>query len=603
MIIFLLFGLILTQNCQNGIKRGNKFCACYSGYSGSFCEKLPNVNITTIEKAPVRVDYEKVTDDKSKVKNYLLTIRQKISPTRKQATIVCGKNFNCNYPQSPYWTQSLDDDDDVFQMDMTIFKKYKCKMNEVKYYESPKIDEIIITDPVVATQETKVSPYNSYSQTNNLQYMIVNMTLITYVTYPGYLSNPSLPTINMKSNCKPGDTVCTQTWDLATVCGMINPYPLIMTMNCRTSDPSCISQSLVNMMILYDDACLLQSIPFNLFTYQDMTLKKPKQSYDTGDVIYVNVQLEQCNYQVTEVKVNDKMLISSSIATNYGNSLSYISYPFGFGFIMPSNDEQILTLNAYLTCPDGTSTERTTSITIKSNKEKQVTTFTMFFVTMMIVYALFFLIMIVHIIKRQVYGVFHYILFGFVFAFIICKVVCHAFFIAYLNTSETTLNIFYHGIYSISSCLFLTILSSNIEIIERKVISKKTILSIFSLVSIIFITIHICVTVFDIVVIIFFDHDVYYKTISSIISTIMVIIHLIILGFLLFKATIKNRSLGADLPKLIFAKFILLISASAKITYLSLCIYTTFAIVNLQWIDLFNFIHEISFLCLLPILF
>ena len=603
MILFLLFGIILTQNCQYGIKRGDKFCACYSGYSGAFCENPPTTNITA-EKAPIRVSYENKMDPKtSEVNNYLLTVKQQISPTRKQSTIISGKNFNCNYPQSPYWTQSTDGKDDIFQIDMTVYKKYKCVMNDVKYYESSSINEIVVSNPTLTPQITKISQYNVYSQTDNLAYIVVNTTLTTSSVYPAYLTSPSLGTIDMISNCKPGDTVCKQTWDITTVCGLTNPYSLVMTMNCRASDPSCVSQSLINIMILYNEICLLQKIPFNLFTYEDSLFKKPKNSYSRGDKIYVNVQLEQCNYQITGVQLNDDALLSSYLSTNYGNSLSYTSYSSGFEFIMPSNSRQTLIVNIYITCPDGTSAQRKTSIIIQGNGGKNNVSFTMFFVTMMIVYFLFFLMIVIHMIRRQMRGALHYVLFSFVIAFMISKFICYGFYIGYLYTSQITLIMFYYSIHSIASALFLTIVSLNIEIIEREVISRKTILSIIALISIVFITIHICITIFDLIVIIFFTQDVYYNTISSIIATLMVLVSLIILAYLLFKATSKNRSFGKDLPKLIVAKFILLISAAAKITYLSLCIYASFVIVDLQWIEIFNFIHEITFLCLLPILF
>jgi hypothetical protein len=502
------------MGCINGRARGNKFCSCYSGYSGIHCEIPRNSTKPLVENDKVRTEYKRVGD------SYILRVKQTCSASRKQTTIVSGKNYNCNFPLSTKWNQKVEDNDDVFEIDMKEFKKYRCNINKIQYYESPKLEEIDVDDvSLPPTQTQSISSDYSTSPTNNIKSYLRNMTLTTLSKYPAFLSLPTLPGVVITKDCKRDDDICEQTWNVDSVCGLNNPSSLSFTINCREfSDITCQDQSIGNVMLLYDDICLLRKIGYNVFTYLDPDFKDLRQSFSRGETIYSKVSLERCDYTLKNINLDTIKLMESSAITKDGISVNLRVIDKGFSFTMPKVTDGKLTTEIEVVCADGRYANRVDVTIIKSNMVKDYSTYSMFYISLITFYFLLFLIIFFHWLgrKRTEHRWLIYVFFNSIFAYMICNVIKMAFKLGYFKTLDRLWDVLHECFYTITASLFVVMISLMTEIWERKtMVNKNRCLTILSYVSIVMITLRVMITCFDLIMIIFFDYNSYYRVIFS----------------------------------------------------------------------------------------
>lgn len=622
MFIIFLIALVASQNCQNGLKRGCKACACFSGYSGGQCEIPPPQNLTLIPSATISSEVQANVENSdgsisltsnppltssTKITGYSFTVKQPASPDRKQTTIICGNNINCNYPQSPYWTQSFDGKNDVFSVDMSVFKKYGCSTKNIQYLSSSSVNEINPsnpTDPALSPPQTTQAPVSmTFSQADVVQSKVINMTLQTSIPYPGYLSSPSLPTISIINNCKMGDAMCIQTWDISMICGMSNPYPLMMTINCRTSDPSCQPQSLANMMLMYDNICLLQTIPINIYTFSDMSLSKPKSFYSVGDMVYLSIVSQQCNYQVNNFWLGSNPLIQNFLITNYGYSLNFLYVNNGMGFVMPTITNNDIIIDILLTCSDGSTASRTLRSTIQGNGQVYYSNYAMFYVAIIIFLFICLIIIISHWINRQQKDLISLVFVIIFFSYIASCIITYSLKISYLYSLDTSQNIAYDCFHSVSDMLFLGTVSVILELLVRKLVHRKNSINRYLIISIIFITIHILLTIFDIFIIIFLSYNSYYRAVSHAVTSIMMIIILSLVIYILLKLLFKGLNGRYEIFKASLSIICILFSIICETLYYSLSTYLLFSMNVMEWVEIFNVIHQMLFLVVIVIVF
>ena len=617
LILVLFFTLVFADPpCINGLKRGCKFCSCYSGYSGADCSIAPNNTANFVQNGKVTTNYQFIQNNNnqgsgssmSNKGSYLLTVKQPCSPTRKQTTVVTGKNYNCNFPLSPYWTQSTDGVDDIFQIDMTQMKKYNCDINNIQYYESNTFDEIVTTSPTVSNQQTSISPNYYTSPTNNVISSLNGTILTTYSKYPAYLSLPTLRGVNLISDCGSDDTVCAQIWDVSIVCGLVNPYALDFTINCRMfTDITCQDQAVANVMLLYDTTCLLGKIGYDIFTYTDPTFSMLKNTFIMGDTVYSKIQLQKCSYILTDIWINSDAILSGGIVTNMGNSIGFRQITSGYTFIMPQSGEISLTTNINLVCPDGSSMIRSDSMPINVSISTDNTSYMWFYFSLLLTYFLFFLTILIHWIKRRKteHKFMIFVFFNVIFIYITVSMVEMGLKIGYLDSGLTAWNTVYECFYSIAATIFVIVVSVMSDIMEKKVMGNghRKISSIITYTSLIMITFHVMITIFDIIMIIFFNYNSIYRAISHGLTTLIVVVQLIISAILIVDLSFKGHTLAKDILKLIFCVVVITLSIVIKLVYYGLYVYRIFSFTNAEWIELLNTISEALVLVIISTIF
>lgn len=597
-ILILLFIFVISEpNCDHGIKRGNFFCTCHSGYVGVSCDIDKGSNCTNSVNDKIR--YEFVRNGN----NYNLKIKQAYSRGRKQTSIITGKNFNCNYPSGTKWTQSFDKCDDVFTIDMQQFTKYGCKLEKITYVESPALEPIDTSDIVNLPVQVTTVPSNFVTSPAEMQVVtiLLNMTLTTKIQYPAYLSSPSIGTIFESKTCKPTDDICEQDWNMQSLCGSSNPSSVSFFTKCRDFTTGCIEGQEVNAMILYDNKCLLSKFGFDIFTFSDPNYKLPKTIFGYGETVYLKYVVEKGSFFPINLYISDQKVFSESSIIGNNANLRVISS--GFSFVMGQEPSLQVSLEGEIIF-DSMSMKRSSSIKLFLNSTDLYSNYLMFFIIVIVLYLLFFILIIIIWMQRKKKEKTGIIVFFFYFAFVwlFAKIMTYSLKLAFLKTRNDVLNIIQECFHTGSLNMFVILLCLLTEIWEKRLIDNKQIRTYITYSSFTLVGIHFMITIFDIIVIIFFNNNYIYK-VCSLCLNCFIIIALSSLCFILLIKLMRKSDFRTYLAKLLFIESLIGIAVLSKIAYTIVYVVQIFVVKDAEWVEVLNIIFESIYLIIISTIF